>query len=159
MITGVRQYSTQTYSNLNFGAKMSKGLTNSAKKIVEISSNNKTPQKENLWDSIKNIISELFPKLDPAYRKIMEPTKEVKPFRVHIKKDVAMVGNSLYHKDVNYIIEYSNPNAKKIYKAMKKTNDPEEITRLSLELGDYRVIDVDLEKKMKKAERIIDKYL
>lgn len=85
---------------------------------------------------------------------------EAKKFRVPLKKvdlthpDFLKYGRS--EISVNYVKEYENPNAEKIYKEAMKIKDPFERGKKLAEMGHYKLIDMSFKERVK---RFFDKII
>lgn len=73
MLTGIQ--SNNASENLSFRAKFINQKVNKIpRKIRQNITTVAQPKKETLANSVKNIIGEMFPTLDPQYRKVIEQT-------------------------------------------------------------------------------------
>ena len=92
-------------------------------RTIKINSNNnsfKNFNESEFVDNCKYVFAELFPILNKKYREIVGISKPNLPFRIPVKKAVNLVEGAPFYRNVNYVLEYSNPNAENIYKQLKK---------------------------------------
>lgn len=69
-----------------------------------------------------------------------------KTLRIPITEKVTVVNGEKFVRKCNMVKEYINPDAQRIYKQLKKTHDLQDRLRLYQEMGEYKIIDLDLEK-------------
>lgn len=81
-----------------------------------------------------------------------------KPFRVPVTIEHTLDGFPLGKITGNFAKEYENPNAKQLYKQLKKSRGIGEKSRLREEMGDYRIVDLNAERKTK-IKKFLDKIL
>lgn len=90
-------------------------------------------------------------------------TKNPKPYREKISKACVFLDGIEYTRKVNLVREYENPNAKAILKQIRAlrfpaTKDKDEFVRLNEELGHSRIIDLNLEKRIKQIKKKIKSF-
>ena len=74
--------------------------------------------------------------------KIVEPTTKGSMTNQYIPKNSTISGN--------FVKEYSNPNAEKLFNKAMNTKDIDKKLQYLEEMGDYKIINIDLEKNIDK---------
>lgn len=76
--------------------------------------------------------------------KIVKPRKSVNTSEAWVNKDEFVSGN--------FVREYSNPKAEKYFNKAMASNNIDEKLRYLDKMGDYKIIDIELEQKLKKLK-------